>query len=211
MKKKIVAIITILLFLISNQVYAKTMDITKYKTQTIEEVFKEEGIDYDLSNYQENDNQVTIYLFRGSGCGYCANFLNYVSTTLIPKYGEYFKIVSFEIWNDQNNHNLLNEVSTFLEQPAQGVPYIIIGNQVFPGYGEDYNSGIEQAIKDLYNSDNRYDVFNEMSKEKDSEGNNTSSTIIILWNLIFIATSTFIILGFISSKFKTLNDKLNKK
>ena len=42
---------------------------------------------------------------------------------------------------------------------AGGVPYIIIGDNVFPGYAETYDDSIKDAIKKLYDSEDRFDVF----------------------------------------------------
>ncbi len=162
-----------------------------YKTLNLDEALTEEEIEHDFSEYKETDEQITIYLFRGKGCAYCRAFLTFLNS-IVDDYGKYFKVVSYEVWNDTTNNNLLSEVSTFLNEPADGVPYIIIGDKVFGGYSEAYDEDIKKAIVDLYNSSDRYDVFAEM--EKTTSSNPVSTTAVVVWNLLFVITSTTIII-----------------
>ena len=62
----------------------------------LEDTLKNASIEADLSNYKENDNQTTIYLFMGQTCGYCHKFLEYL-VSIIPEYGQYFKLQAYEI------------------------------------------------------------------------------------------------------------------
>lgn len=143
-----------------------TDNTTKYKTLNLKEALAEEGIKEEFKNYSEKDDQITIYLFRGKGCSFCRAFLSYINS-ITDEYGKYFKIVSYEVWNDANNSQLMSAVSTYLKQYAEGVPYVIIGEKVFPGYTEGYNDEIKKAIVDLYNTNknDRYDVFKAMDKD----------------------------------------------
>lgn len=135
----------------------------KYISMNLKETLAAEGIELTYDDYEENDKQITIYLFRGHNCTYCQSFLEYLNS-ITEKYGKYFKLRSYEIWSSQNNANLYSDVAEFFGMQARSVPFIVIGDQVFDGYGEDYNSSIEKAIKDLYNSKDRYDVLKEMEK-----------------------------------------------
>lgn len=166
-----------------------------YVTKNLEETFaeeeqlykdSEEPFTYDLSSYTESDNQITIYLFRGKGCGYCKRFLTFLNS-IVPEYGKYFKLESYEVWYDNSNSKLLDKVSSFLDEDAGGVPYIIIGDQVFPGYASVYDDSIKQAIVNLYNSTDRYDVFEEMAKaEAEANKSSNGNTItIVIWSCVF--------------------------
>ena len=124
---------------------------------------------------------VNIYLFRGEGCGFCKKFLNYVNDTLLEKYDGKINIVAYEVWYNTENASLMQQVASFLEDDASGVPYIIIGDQSFVGYAESYNSQIEKAIDDLYDSKDRYDVFEKMGNKVDLS-KNESKTIEEVFN-----------------------------
>ena len=171
MKKKILLFVAMCLLVLP--ITTKAISIDKYKTLNLKEALKEEEIDEAFKSYKETDKQATIYLFRGKGCGYCRAFLTFLNS-IVDDYGKYFKVVSFEVWNDADNSALLNSVATFMNEPAGGVPYIIIGDKVFGGYAESYDEDIKKAIKDLYDSKDRYDVFAKMT-DKDLEASTTTT------------------------------------
>jgi thiol-disulfide isomerase/thioredoxin len=141
-------------------------------------------------------------MFRGKGCGYCRAFLNFLNDNA-EEYGKYFKLVSFETWYDENNGGLLTDVSTFLGEAAQGVPYVIIGDQVFPGYASSYDDGIKSAITELYKQkpEDRYDVFKAYNDGIDAEKKaaNASTNKVIIWNFVFVLIATVVIVLVIKS------------
>ena len=136
--------------------------------------------------------------------------------------GKYFKIVSYEVWNNEANASLLTEVSNYLGKPADGVPYIIIGDQVFSGFTEEaYGQKVKDAIAELYNTSKseRYDVFEQMqinptnsntSKETTAETKNSSNRVSLLLNLLFIVLATAGIMVYNGINFKKLADKIDK-
>lgn len=207
MKKKMIMVLVCLL-LLPIHVSADKIDLKSYNSKNLEETLKEENISADLSNYKENDKQISIYMFRGKGCSHCQEFLNYVANTLVSKYGDKFRLVSFEAWNDVNNSKLLNSVADFLGDQAGGVPYIVIGDKTFLGYGSSMNSEIESAITTLYNSKKRYDVFTEMNKKEKSDMSNLA---VIVCN--FLITTVGVILVIVHNNFvkKQLLEELEKK
>ena len=196
----------------------------QYKTLNLDEALTEEEIEHDFSNYTETDEQAIIYLFRGNGCTYCRSFLTFLNS-IVDDYGKYFKVVSYEVWYDSDNAKLMNQVANFLNTTAEGVPFIVIGDQVFPGYSSQYDDSIKKAIMNQYDSKNSYDVLNEMSKESSAtkETKSPSSSGIIL-NLIFIIISTIILvvvnnkntkkiednIASLSNEIKKVNKKTNK-
>ena len=203
MKKIIGYLLGALLFFVPLFVNAaETIDVSKYTTKGLDATLAEEKIEKKYSSYIENDNQAIIYMFRGTGCGYCRAFLEFINS-ITDEYGKYFKLVSFEVWNDSTNSELLNTISAFMGEQASGVPYIIIGDQIFPGYSSTYDDGIKAAIKDLYNKskDDRYDIFAEYNKSITEKEKAESAAISkpIIWNLIFVSIATIIIVCVINS------------
>lgn len=193
MKKIVVTIVITLILIIPTRVLAKKINLSKYNTLNLEETLKDEqgynpDFTYDLSDYSENDKQITIYIFRGRGCHFCENFLTYLGNDLVKNDGQYFKVVSFETWNNKNNLNLLKKVDTFLgitdSNDIGAVPLIIIGKEHILGFDESTDKEtIHNAIEDLYKSEDRYDVFEEMNKAEKG----ISKASIITWCII-IAT-----------------------
>ena len=128
MKKKLMIIMVLVSVLfIPFSVFAKEK---KYNTLDFEQTLKEEEIKPEYKEYKPDSNAITIYMFRGKGCGYCRAFLTFMNS-ITEEYGKYFKMETFEIWNDSTNNALMSEVSSYLGQPANGVPYVIIGDKVF--------------------------------------------------------------------------------
>ena len=204
---KYLKILLVCLALMPISVLAETKS---YEAKNLEEVLIEEGIEADLSNYKETDNQITIYMFRGNGCGYCKNFLTFLSS-IVPEYGKYFKLESYEVWYNKNNNKLFKEVAEFLEQDSTGVPFIIIGDQVFPGYASQYDDAIKQTILALYNSSERYDILVEVEKAKEAaeKANRVDLTPVIISSLIFTVLGSGIVIYLMADKNNTLSNKID--
>ena len=210
--KKHLILVMILLGLVFIPFSVKA-DEKKYTTLNLQEALKEEEIAEEFTNYKPDKDAITVYLFRGNGCGYCRAFLTFLNS-IADEYGKYFVLESYEVWNNQENASLMTEVSEYLDNPASGVPYIIIGDKVFAGYAAEYDDGIKTAITDLYNTkkSKRYDVFEEMKKhpKKSTESNNTNSNSMLIWMFAMVFVATGIIISFISIKFKELNIRLDE-
>lgn len=207
MKKFLLLIMISLLCFIPVSVNAQEKG---YSSLNLDEALTEEGIDHDFSNYEENNDQAIIYLFRGKGCGYCKKFLTFLNS-IVDDYGKYFKVVSYEVWYDQENASLLTKVSNYLGTSAEGVPYIVIGDKVFPGYASSYDEDIKDAIKKQYDSKNEYDVMEKLSVDSNSntktEVKNTKNNSTLSMILISIFASIFVIGAIVIIVIFNLKDK----
>lgn len=209
MKKNIFVILLLMVLAI---VPIKTKAI-EYTSLNFKDTLADEGIELSNSDYKENDNQVTVYLFRGKGCSHCYEFLTFMNS-ISKEYGKYFKMVSYEVWYDTNNADLMDEVSRFMGDRATGVPYVIIGKKVFPGFASSYEEKIKTAIKELYETkkSERYDVFEAMKNPNDgtNSGSSVDTLSIIIWNFIFIFFATITIITFCNSKINGIKNILLK-
>lgn len=211
MKKKILFVLFVALFVFPFKVWALPDEYANYRTMNLEEVLTQEEIDHDLSNYQETDNQITIYLFRGYGCPHCKAFLEFLNS-IVDEYGNKFKLVSFEVYNDQSNGSLMTEVGKFLNTSADGIPFIIIGKTHYDGYAESMDEQLKAAIDKEYANKERYDVFEEMvaSANKKETSGNVNTILIILCNLIFITVASLVVIGVNNSKHNQLLDAIDE-
>ena len=134
-----------------------------YISYDFETVLSRLEINKSFTEYAPNEDAVNIYLFYRSSCIHCHNFLEFMNS-ITPEYGKYFKMVAYEVDNNQDNNNLMDEVASTLDKKAIGVPYIVIGNKVFRGYTDLYANDIKTAIMDLYETsiNDRYDVMIDM-------------------------------------------------
>ena len=210
MKKVLGYIVAALLLVMPVVTFAaEKIDLANYKTMNLKETLDKEGIKMTATDYAETDDQINIYMFRGNGCGYCRAFLTYLES-ITKEYGKYFKVVGFEVWYDADNSDLLKEMSSFTGESAGGVPYIIIGKQVFPGYASNYDDAIKEAIQNEYNAEEKYDVFEEYNKAIDKAKNEKYAIayMTIGFCFVFIAISTFIICKYIKKQNDILLERI---
>lgn len=208
--KKIYWLFSLLLLVVLFPSVVSAVNLEDYKTENLTEVFKDEDITLKNKKYKETDDQAIIYMFRGSGCGFCHAFLDYLNE-LTETDGKYFKLVAFEVWGDQKNSKLLDEVAEFTEEDAGGVPYIIIGDKVFPGYMEEWNDDIKDAIHEQYESKNSYDVFKEMNKAEKKEQEQAGAPLktTIMWTGGIVAGALIILIIVCSVQYSKLSHKLS--
>ncbi len=153
---------------------------SSYSKLDLERTLASEDIESDFTNYKETEDQITIYMFRGQGCGYCRQFLTFLNS-IVPEYGKYFKLVSFEVWQNKNNGALMEEVADHLGKKISGVPFIVIGDKTFQGYHTDYDESIKEAIKTSYENKETYqDVVFPIMNGENKNSNEAAITIIVL-------------------------------
>jgi len=191
MKKLIIILIT-LCMIIPTSVFAE-----EYKFSNLKETLAEENITADLSDYKETEDQAIIYMFRGKGCSYCRSFLNFLNS-IVKEYGTYFRLVSYEVLYEKENNTLMQEVASTLGKTVEGVPFIVIGDKIFDGYGASYDESIKSAIKEEYNNKNSNDVMKKLGKENQikEESSNSSKAFSIIWNILIVISIAGIALYF---------------
>ena len=87
---------------------------------------------FGLGSYSVEASVVNAYLFYGEGCPHCAKerqFLNRIKDQNLTLY-------EFEIYHSYNNALLMQKVAETLKVDAGGVPFLIIGDKSFIGFGE---------------------------------------------------------------------------
>ena len=161
--------------------------IARADTQTLNlnDTLIAEDITPEYEDYKETEEQVTIYLFRGAGCTHCYDFLTYLNS-ITKEYGNMFKLRSFEVYNNQDNAALKDKVAKFFKEEADGVPYIIIGENTFYGFSDDMKEKVLKSIKNEYNAEVKYDIFDEMDKNETKKNPNDALFLLIPITAIII-------------------------
>lgn len=109
--------------------------------------------------------KVNVYMFRGEGCPHCEEALEFFDTlSNDEEYKDLYKIVTYEVWYDEANSKLMQNVADALGEQASGVPYIVIGKKTFSGYAASYDERIKDAIKEASEDKEYKDVVAEVKK-----------------------------------------------
>lgn len=205
MKKKILTfLITLGVVLLPLTTNASLID--EYEHKNLKDTLAAESMELKNKDYKETDDQITIYMFRGQGCAFCRSFLEFINS-ISDEYGKYFKLVSFEVWENEENSTLFDKVATATGEAAEGVPYIVIGETVYLGYVSDWNDAIKTTIKTEYDkkASDRVDIL-EKAENYEAEAikaENAPYVKTIWWTFGFVVVATAAII--------TVNTIQNKK
>ncbi len=95
-----------------------------------------------------DDEGVEIIFFWGDGCPHCARAKPFLED-LQARY-PYVKVTSYEVWYNQENQALYQQMADQYQVPegGRGVPFIILGDRYWMGYNEEVAAQIEAAVKE---------------------------------------------------------------
>jgi len=133
----------------------------------------------------EESKEVKVYFFRGEGCPHCEEAEEWFKT-IEEEYGSYFEVVDYETWYNQENAELMQNVAKARGEEANGVPYIIVGNQSWNGFAQEYAPEIIAKIQEEFEKDvnDRYDIMKLLptltEKKETSAGTDVLALIVIL-------------------------------
>lgn len=96
--------------------------------------------------FAQDSSSPTLYLFYGEGCPHCAKEKDFL-VKLQQRYPE-LTIEQYEIYYSEENRQKMIEMGAALNAQPRGVPFTIVGDQYFEGFGSAQTTGqaIEQAV-----------------------------------------------------------------
>lgn len=105
-----------------------------------------------IPNIKAEEKQLDLYLFYGDGCPHCKALEEYLDDYLKDK--DNIKLHEYEIWYSEENQNLFKKVQNAMNIKANGIPYLVIGEDVVQGFIENYTEEkINGYIKYYQNKD----------------------------------------------------------
>lgn len=112
------------------------------------------------------DNSTDIYFFWGDGCPHCSR----AKPFLLNKVNESqnLKLHDYEIYYNETNRKLYQDVARLLNIKSSGVPLIIVGDEVFSGYSDAYSQIIDARIDHCLQSGCHDAVATLIRVEKDT-------------------------------------------
>lgn len=146
----------------------------------------------DLSEYSDDKNKINIYLFRGSTCSHCFDAVLYFAN-MAKDFGEYFNLVSYEVWSNEDNANLMQQVADKMGDTVNGVPYIVVGNKSWSGFTDSYGEDIKKVIKEQYDKANsdRDDIMKQIDDNSNSSNSSSSDIISVIVIVLVIGLIVF--------------------
>ena len=116
--------------------------------------------------------EVDVTLFYGDGCPHCAKEEDYLKV-LKSQLGKNVNIQTYEVWENEENNQLLTKVRTTLNDKGEGVPLTVIGGKVFDGFNDEIGKEIKKTILDNLKQNN----INVVELVKDGKAVPTSTTL----------------------------------
>lgn len=146
-------------------------------------------------NKEVTKEPVNIYLFHSNTCGYCKAAIEWFGS-IEEEYGDYFDLVDYEVSTEANS-SLWNEAATMMGDTPSGVPYMIIGKYSYPnGFASDTIIDSEsektmgdemiERIMEIYESDNRYDVMEEINNKPNYDNVVTIASVVVIAGIVAI-------------------------
>lgn len=102
-----------------------------------------------LSDIEYSPDKINIYLFWGNGCSVCKSFIEFMVENY-PKYHQYFNFYAFEVWYDDDNHQLFKDLADSIGATANGIPFYIIGTKAFTGFSASKGEETLETIVSEY-------------------------------------------------------------
>lgn len=138
----------------------------EYQSQNIEAIVLRDAT---LDEIEDAD-KVDIYIFWGDGCPHCEELFAFLESNK-KQYGKYFNAYGFEVWYNEENGKILDQVKEELgEQPgSRAVPYFIIGDKVISGFDGSMKKEVEDLIFSKYKSRKNIKKFKSLKSGIDSK------------------------------------------
>ena len=123
--------------------------------------------------------KVNAYLFHSNSCAHCKNELKYFEN-LGEEQKEKFNLYKFEI---RENGDLFNKVAEGIGQTSMYVPYLVIGDEVIVGFGDNDTTGVEivnrinhcylhgcrDSVANIVGVENENVIVDNKDKDKDED------------------------------------------
>ena len=105
--------------------------------------------------YVKAENVVNLYLFYGDGCPHCAEEEKFIDEYL--KTEKSAKLIKYEVWHSEDNRKTWVKIQDKLNNHENGVPYLIIGDEVIVGYLDGVTDENIKKYVNKYKNDKKYE------------------------------------------------------
>lgn len=157
------------------------------KNLNLEEALKSEGIEPSFDKLVDSEKQINVSFFRTKGEEKSVALLKFLNDHY-EEYGVFFKLSSYEVSENQDNYELMENVFDYLGAQVDGTPFIVIGDAYITTYNESVNNNIVGTIMAYYDAQDKTDKVDEVLTRYYRNEN-----LIIFFTIIIISS----IIGFV--------------
>ena len=143
MKRCIITIIALVLFLIPINSYAVSKNYVDHAAKTL--------------NIKVEKDKVNLYLFYGKECPHCEEEREWLKQIKID-YKKYLNVYEYEVWHNDKNKAKMEEIKSIVGEEKSGVPFTVIGDTEYVGYSEALSSILEEKIKEYSELENNPNI-----------------------------------------------------
>lgn len=160
------------------------------------------------ANDTSEREKINVYIFRGEGCPHCAEALEFFES-IKDEYGKYYDLIAYEVYNDESNAALMDKVADYLNITIGGVPFIIVGEETFPGFQASIGEDIKRAIVEEYNKndDERTDLISDVKNAKEKNYDVVVTVVSLVAVVGIVAFVVYARKGDTSNEARTFNEK----
>ena len=150
MKKKILIVIALILFLIP------------VNTHAISNVYSDKVAK--IVNVKEESNKINLYLFHGDGCPHCAEERKWLEG-IKKEFKDKLNVYYFEVWYNSDNAKLMDKVKAELNINNPYIPLTVIGGKYYVGFNASNALDMENKIKEYLTDEKKEDEKTEENKK----------------------------------------------
>lgn len=183
--KKVIFILLTTLLVIPSSIKA---DI---KSEGLIESLEKENIEVKCPDYKETDKQAKIYLFKQYGESKSLDLLNYLND-LCEEYGEFFKLISYEVTENTDNNILFANTLEYLNSETSSVPFMVVGDSYFITFNDNNKDTLLKSFLRLYQIEDK-NKPDKMEEVFTKYYRNTPLILSVLFVIIFLVIGLVII------------------
>lgn len=164
MKNKTTIFVIVLSLILASIIYIGNKRYQDYQNEKAEAIILRHAT---VEEIDGDSRKINIYVFWGDGCPHCEELFEFLES-IKSKYGKYYNVYGFEVWYDEENGKIMDQFKKeFGEEPgSRGVPYFIVGDELFLGYQSSMNKEIKNTIVSKYKDRKKIKKFEDILQEK---------------------------------------------
>ncbi len=112
----------------------------------------------------EESGKVPVYLFRGEGCPHCEDALAYFNG-LGEEDKKKLDLIRYEVWYNEENQKLMEQVAEKLGETVTGVPYIVVGDKSFSGFDDSIGEAIMDIVNEMQEKEDIVDIVADIETD----------------------------------------------